>query len=79
MLFAIALFIPVVSYFIVKVVSEDAVVMPRRFYMDSVITKTVDGKTTTDTVWHKTENITLVNQLGDTVSLYDITEQSYCC
>lgn len=46
--------------------------MPRRYFMDSVITKTVDGKTTTDTVWHKTENITLVNQLGDTVSLYDI-------
>lgn len=46
--------------------------MPRRYFMDSVITRTVDGKTTTDTVWHKTENITLVNQLGDTVSLYNI-------
>ncbi|HEX8462127.1 MAG TPA: SCO family protein [Segetibacter sp.] len=52
--------------------SEDAVVMPRRFLMDSVISNTVDGKTSTDTVWHKTGNITLTNQLGDTVSLYDI-------
>jgi protein SCO1/2 len=69
---SLALVIPVVSYFIVKNVSEDAVVIPRRFYMDTVITKTVDGKTTTDTVWHKTQNVTLVNQLGDTVSLYDI-------
>jgi len=68
----IALVIPTVSYFIVKAVSESAVVMPRRFFFDSVVTKTVDGRTTTDTVWHKTQNITLVNQLGDTVNLYDI-------
>lgn len=68
----LAMLIPIVSYLIVKRVSEENVVMPRRFLMDSVITKTVDGKTTTDTMWHKTANITLVNQLGDTVSLHDI-------
>jgi len=68
----LALFIPVVSYWITKKVSDQAVVMPRRFLMDDVVTKTVDGKTTTDTIWHKTGNITLANQLGDTVSLYDI-------
>lgn len=68
----IAFIIPLVSYFIVKALSEQAVVMPRRLLMDSVVTKTVDGKTTIDTVWHKTENIRLVNQLGDTVNLYDI-------
>ncbi|MDB5249049.1 MAG: hypothetical protein JWQ40_3443 [Segetibacter sp.] len=71
----LALFIPVISYYIVKGVSGDAVDIPRRFYMDSVVEKTVDGKTTTDTVWHKTGNITLVNQLGDTVSLYDIQDR----
>jgi protein SCO1/2 len=68
----IATFVPVASYLILKKTGEDAVVMPRRFLMDSVVTKTVDGKTITDTVWHKTENIRLVNQLGDSVSLYDI-------
>lgn len=68
----IAIVIPVASYVILKQTGEDAVVMPRRFLMDSVVSKTVDGKTTTDTVWHKTENIRLVNQLGDSVSLYDI-------
>lgn len=68
----IALIIPVGSYLIVKAISEEAVVMPKRFYVDSVVTRTVDGKTTSDTIWHKTANITLVNQLGDTVSLYDI-------
>lgn len=68
----IATFIPIASYLILKKTGEDAVVMPRKFLMDSVVTKTVDGKTTTDTIWHKTENISLVNQLGDSVSLYDI-------
>jgi protein SCO1/2 len=68
----IALIIPLVSYLIVKGVSEEAVVMPRRFLMDSVVTATIDGKTTEDTIWHTTQNIKLVNQFGDSVSLYDI-------
>jgi protein SCO1/2 len=68
----IATIIPIVSYIILKQMGEDAVIMPRKFLMDSVVTKTVDGKTITDTIWHKTENIRLVNQLGDSVSLYDI-------
>lgn len=64
--------IPLIGYIILKNAGEDAVVMPRKYLMDSVVTKTVDGKTTTDTIWHRTENIKLVNQLGDSVSLYDI-------
>jgi protein SCO1/2 len=68
----IATVIPIVSYLILKRTGEDAVIMPRKYLMDSVVTKTVDGKTTTDTIWHKTENVKLVNQLGDSVSLYDI-------
>ena len=68
----VAILIPVICYYIMKWQSDEAIVMPRRYYMDSLITHTKDGKTTTDTVWHKTANITLQNQLGDTVSLYDI-------
>ncbi len=68
----IATLIPVVSYLILKRTGEDAVTMPRKYFMDSVVTNTVDGKTTTDTIWHTTGNIKLVNQLGDSVSLYDI-------
>ena len=68
----IAIVLPVIGYFMVKSLSEEAVMMPRRFYEDSIIVQTVDGKTTTDTVWHQTANIRLVNQLGDTVNLYDI-------
>ncbi len=68
----IALFIPVVCYMVVKSVSDSAVNMPRRYLVDSITNTTIDGKTTTDTAWHTTANVRLLNQLGDTVSLYDI-------
>jgi len=45
------------------------VAMPGRYFPDSVVTKIQDGKEVTDTVWHKVANITLQNQLGQTVSL----------
>ena len=64
--------LPIVSYLIVKTASDDAVIMPPRYFPDSVINKVVDGKTVSDTVWHRVTNISLVNQLGDTVSLDDI-------
>jgi protein SCO1 len=68
----IAVLLPVVSYFIVKTVSEEAVVIPPRFFPDTVINKVVDGKNVTDTIWHSVADIELVNQLGDTVSLDEI-------
>ena len=46
--------------------------MPKRFFADTIISKVENGKSITDTVWHQVANITLVNQLGDTVSLDDI-------
>lgn len=64
--------LPIVSYLIVKSASDDAVVMPGHYFPDSIINKVVDGKTVSDTIWHRLDNITLVNQLGDTVSLDDI-------
>jgi protein SCO1 len=68
----IALLIPLACYFVLKMSSDGAIVMPRKYYADSILTNTVNGKTTTDTVWHQVSNIHLVNQLGDTVGLYDI-------
>jgi len=65
----IAVFIPLISYFIVKDASENAIAMPPRYYSDSVITTIKDGKQYTDTLWHHVRNITLVNQNSDTVSL----------
>lgn len=65
----LAIAVPFISYLLVKHFGDEAVVMPRRFYDDSIITNIKDGKQTTDTVWHQAKNITLVNQLGDTVNL----------
>jgi len=67
----IALFIPVACYLWLKSASTNAVAMPRHYLLDTVIEQVVDGKQKSDTVWHKTKNIQLVNQLGDTVSIYD--------
>lgn len=68
----IAIFIPVFSYLVLKSTSETAVTVPKKYFFDTVITKEENGKIKTDTFWHKTANFQLVNQLGDTVHLYDI-------
>lgn len=69
---SIAVFIPLISYLILKTASDNAVVVPNHYLPDSIVNVVKDGKMTTDTVWHKVANIRLVNQLGDTVNLYDI-------
>lgn len=43
--------------------------MPRHFYADSTTEKVVNGKLVTDTVWHQVANVTLTNQLGESVSM----------
>lgn len=68
----IAVFIPLISYLLVKSASDDAVVMPRHYLPDSIVNTVKDGKVTSDTVWHTVANIRLLNQLGDTVNLHDI-------
>ena len=64
----VAVLIPVISYFIVKYASDDAIAMPKRYFFDSVATKMKDGKQVDDTLWH-TVNTSLTNQLGAHVSL----------
>ena len=49
--------------------------MPPRYFADTVINKVVDGKSTTDTVWHKVSNIRLTNQLGEQISLDDLKDK----
>ena len=46
--------------------------MPPRYFADSIVNKVVNGKSTTDTVWHQVSNISLTNQLGEQVSLDDL-------
>jgi protein SCO1 len=67
----VAVVIPIACYLMLKFASENAVEMPRRYLLDTVVSRVEKGKEITDTIWHKTKNITLQNQLGDTVSLYD--------
>ena len=67
----IALVIPVACYLWLKSASDTAVIMPRHYLLDTVMEQVVDGKQKSDSVWHTTKNIQLVNQLGDTVNLYD--------
>jgi len=67
----IALAIPVFCYLWLKNASDSAVDMPRHYLLDTVYESVVDGKLKSDSIWHTTKNIHLVNQLGDSVSLYD--------
>ena len=71
----IAILLPVSGYFIVKYYSEDAVIMPRRYFADSITTTIVNGKETTDTAWHKVTDIKLTNQLGHQVALSDVKDK----
>lgn len=68
---ALAVLLPVFCYLVLKYASERAVDIPRRFLLDTVVTRVEKGKMITDSIWHTTKNIRLQNQLGDTVSLYD--------
>lgn len=64
----LAVVVPLICYFIVKGYSDSAIVMPRHYLADSIITKTEKGKKVTDTAWHKLPDFSLINQQGDTVS-----------
>jgi protein SCO1/2 len=61
----VALGIPITCYMWLKNASETAVIMPRHYLLDTVITKVEKGKSITDTIWHTTKNIKLRNQLGE--------------
>lgn len=67
----IALVIPIGCYLWLKIASETAVVMPRHYLLDTVTSVVKDGKTSTDTLWHTTKDIRLINQLGDSINLFD--------
>jgi protein SCO1/2 len=62
----LAVVVPLVFYGIAK---SYGVAMPPRYFPDSVVTRIKDGKEITDTIWHKAANLSLQNQLGETVSL----------
>ena len=45
--------LPLGSYLVVNNLSKDAVMMPKRYFYDTVISVTREGKTMPDTQWHK--------------------------
>ena len=69
----LALVLPIAGYFIVKYYSENTVHMPAKYFTpDTVVVSEKNGKTVTDTIWHKVKNIEFTNQLGKKVSLNDL-------
>ena len=69
----LAVALPLGSYLWVSSLSRDAVLMPKRYFYDSVGVTTVRGKTLPDTHWHHIRPFRLTNQLGDTVGLEDLS------
>jgi protein SCO1/2 len=68
----LAILLPLVSYFIVKNKSEHALIMPRHYLPDTVVTVTKNGKNTQDTVWHQVAEFALINQENKPVSWNDL-------
>jgi protein SCO1/2 len=68
----LAVLLPLVSYFIIKQLSVDAINMPQPVFEDTTISKVVNGKIETETIWHKVPDFTLTNQDGNQVSLHDM-------
>jgi len=64
----LAALVPLLCYFIIKRYSESALVMPRHYLEDSLVSRTEKGKKVFDTVWHELPAFSLLNQMGDTVS-----------
>lgn len=69
---AISVIIPLISYWWMKQASDNATAVPNHYLPDTVISKVEKGRLVNDTVWHRVANFYLINQLGDTVSLYSL-------
>lgn len=68
---ALAFLLPFTCYLLLRYASSNAVDMPRKYFADTTIERVSNGKTLVDTIWHKTANIKLNNQLGDSVGIFE--------
>ena len=73
--FVIALIIPIICYYILKFKTDSQTFVPNHFIYDTVIENTVRGKIVNDTQWHVLKNISIVNQLNDTVQLHQLKDK----
>jgi protein SCO1/2 len=64
--------LPLGSYLLVNSLSKDAVLMPKRYFYDTVLSVNRSGKTIQDTQWHKIKPFKLTNQFGKEVGLEDL-------
>jgi protein SCO1/2 len=64
--------LPLGSYLLVNSLSKNAVLMPKRYFYDTVISVNRDGKIMQDTQWHKVKPFKLTNQFGKQVGLDDL-------
>jgi protein SCO1/2 len=64
----LAALVPLVSYFIVKNKSDNAIHMPGHYGYDTVINTVKRGKQVTDTVWRTLGDFSLTNQYGRTIT-----------
>ena len=70
---SLVVLLPAISYLVIKYFSDEAVIIPGRYFADTITTRISNGKETMDTVWHQVSNITLTNQMGKEVSLDDLS------
>ena len=68
----LAILLPLTGYWLVKYFGKDAVQMPHRYFYDSVAVTQKNGKSSSDTMWHKVKSIPFTNQMGKQVSLDDL-------
>ncbi|MEO6638058.1 MAG: SCO family protein [Ginsengibacter sp.] len=69
---SIAVFLPAISYVLVRYYSNRDVQMPPRYFYDSVVAVQKNGKTTFDTAWHQVQSMQFTNQFGKKVSFDDL-------
>lgn len=66
---AAAFMLPLSFYLIAKLLGKDKVPLPHRYIVDRVDSQVVNGKMQYDTVFHRTAELQLTNQLGQQVTL----------
>jgi protein SCO1 len=66
---AVAVLLPLSFYLIAKGLKKDHISMPRYYVAEKIVARTVDGRTTKDTIFHRISDLRLTNQLGESVAL----------
>lgn len=66
---AVVILLPLSFYTIAKLLSKDKIDLPDYFIVEGVDTVVEDGETYYDSIYHKVQDVQLINQFGKQVSL----------